>query len=288
MEILHTSKDLSSLPQKTLSDCVAGRWYHGHRVFILKTDSAINPLDHVTEYAAVSLNIFERIIAFIYHLFNQNYFSKISAFYDDDHLIDNHAIVLDTDSVAAVIKKGSDSAKKSAVIPESPLAENHDLDRVEEFMRKQNEKEAEIIANVFLDLTALEIIFTDLEQPQNFIMMDELKEAASFANEYIQKNANEDSIEFSKDTFSDHSLLSHFDTLIAATRRLVTSEKIKGYIVNSDKTVIKIALNDQSELLQKESFVNKDVLVKTIIIPAFKKIRDSEEAENKPVANPEI
>lgn len=60
--------DIKSIPVEIKNQCIAGRWYHFRRVYIVKADGVIQ---------AVTLNIFERMVKAIYTLFNKDYFTKI-------------------------------------------------------------------------------------------------------------------------------------------------------------------------------------------------------------------
>lgn len=266
MKAIATYDQLSSFPDATIKDWTEGRWYHAHRVTILKSDD---------QYTALSLNIFERIMASLYHFFNQNYFSKI--------LNSDTVTIIDPASMTSEDKKASDIAPGS---PPPNLADKTIDERFAEFERMQEEKKAkdlEEFQKMFRDIFALEIIYTDLEVPADR-EMNELIEASSFAEEYIQKNGKGDSIELNGDAFSGHLHLSHFDTLIAALRRLVLGKKIHGYVVDRENSVIKVALNSQSELSNQESFVDKKILTETIVIPGVAFLKDLDEPQNEEAA----
>lgn len=266
MKVIESHDKLSSFPDATIKDWTEGRWYHAHRVCILKSDD---------QYTALSLNIFERIMASLYHAFNQNYFSQL--------LNSDTVTIIDSASMTSETKKASDIAPGSPRGTEPlDLADMTIHERLAEFERTQAEKKAkdlEEFQKMFEDIFAIEMIYTDLEVPVNR-EMSELIEASSFAEEYIQKNGKGDSIELHRDAFSGHLHLSHFDTLIAALRHLVLGKKIHGFVVDRENSVIKVALNSQSELSNQQSFIDKKILMETIVIPGVAAMKDLDGLQN--------
>lgn len=251
MRVIESHDQLNGFTAKTINVCNEGRWFHAYRVCILKIeDSPTKIIDD--RYTAVSLNIFERIAAFFYRLFNQNYFFPLTC---------NNVKLLN-----------------------SPFLDDRTIDeRFAEFERKKQEKDAkdaEEVLQIINDIFAIETLYSDLEAPQD-IEMKEILEGASFAQEYIQNNASGDSMELKKESFSNHPHLSHFDTLIAVLRRLVFSNTITGFVVDKDNSVIQIALNNQSELLINSSFIDKKTLIDTLVKPFLKSLKEAESAEVK-------
>lgn len=258
MKVIQSSHQLSDLP---LQECAAGRWYHWNRITILKKD---------TEYMAISFDIFERMMAVLYSLFNQNYFSK--------KLNDDNVVVLSPDSFPPETRKTSAIAQDSALSSVTQVSKDDEADKIfSDFERKRKEKEAEDIQSMFIDLMAIEITFSGLEQPGFRDMnLAKLAQAASVLEEFIQKNAVGDSIEISNNDFTAHPLLNHFDTLVAASRRLVFSGKIRGYSVDTDKSLIKIALTDQSTIAHEDSFMDQEALLEKIVKPVVKSLREED------------
>lgn len=246
MKILDNKNNISAFENKIISDSQKGRWYCAHRVYILKKTQG---------YTAISLHIFERMMASLYHLFSKNYFSKI--------LNDKHVTIVNLNSLSSESKKTSEVAKKPATIPHSPKD-------VDEWERKNGELEAKQFAAAIADVLATEALYTHLKTPEKEIRLNELIEASSFVLKYIQTHAQGHSIDLTVDTFSNHVHLCHFDTIIAATRRLIFGNQIEGYEVDSTQQILHVALNNQSELVRKDNFVNKEALEKVIVKPIIK------------------
>lgn len=82
MKILSTQLYPYEFDNQLIQKFDEGRWYHLDRVFIFKTVENVNGItdlveDHsLTLYQAFSLNLAERIVAFVAQLFNPNYFSS--------------------------------------------------------------------------------------------------------------------------------------------------------------------------------------------------------------------
>lgn len=243
MKILSEKTFLPEMDNQIIQKCDEGRWYHLDRVFIIKTIEVIKDTSGTkTQYKAVSLNLAERIVAFVSQLFNPNYFSsQLKVF---------QATLLNSKEIQSTIEV------------EKPIMAKHKADF---------EAIKETVISILVDLMAVDVIFTGLNHPAR-IDMKELKEAAAFVEKHINEQANGHAIEFNKDTFSAHPHLNHFDTLIASLRYLVTSSKIIGYEVFQEASTVKIALNEQSEIVQNPSFISKDVLFNTTIKPAAKKL----------------
>lgn len=240
MKILSEKTYLLELDNKIIQQSDEGRWYHLDRVFILKTIETKGESTG-TNYKAISLNLAERIVAFVFQIFNQNYFySKLEVY---------QATVLNSKDL------------QSEMEAEKPIMEKRKAQTV-------------VIKNLFLEIIAEEVIFTGLKRPEETIDMNQLIEAASFVENYIQKHVKEHSIELDKDTFSAHPHLNHFDTIIAALRRLMMSGKIYGYEISERTSTVKVALNEQSEIVQHPSFINQNKLLQETVIPALKEKKD--------------
>lgn len=248
MRIITETKNLNTLDNKVITESAQGKWYHVYRVYILEADD---------KYVAVSLHIFERIAAFFYHLFHQNYFSKALNY--------KNVKVLDPCLLSPESKKAAAIGSKAEVAATPAL---------EQRMNEIREKETEALGNLISNLLAYEMLYTNLEQPPKKVELDRLIEASTFLENYIQKNATGDSIDLNTDHFSTHAHLNHFGTLIAVLRRLVAGSKVYGYEIDTAKSVVKIALNDHSDLVHKESFVTKDILINTTIKPTLKEMAE--------------
>lgn len=266
MRIITETKSLNTLDNKVIVESAQGKWYHVYRVYILEADD---------KYLAVSLPIFERIAAFFYRLFHQNYFSKALNY--------ENVKFLDFNNLQPENKKAAAIGQKAGVIAKPALKKDIEL---EQRLNEIREKEAEGVMSLFSDLLAEEMLYTDLEQPKERVELDKLIEASAFLEDYIQKNATGDSIDLNTNHFSTHAHLNHFGTLIAVLRRLVAGSKVCGYEIDTAKSVVKIALNDQSDLVHQESFVNKDVLINTTVKPTLKELTKQEKIEEVDTVDP--
>lgn len=291
MRIIDEHRNLNGLDHNTIQQSLAtGKWYHNH-VYILKTDCA---------YKAVSLNIFDRMMCFLFDLFNKSYLSF--------RLNEKNVEVLDPTSIRVSLmlasKKTStiaqqskseatpqpseDVVKSEGIDSNSEVEEDIESEEIEcddpdseieeeskiEKKSELTEIEKQVIKESFeiiLPAVAYHMFYPDLEIPKEIIKLGELSKLTAFVLDYVQKNAVNNSVDLSIDTFPQHEYLNHFDTLLMITRHLIFNKTIYGYEVDTEKSVIKITLKDQPDLVHGCSFMDRATFIKTIVRPSLEK-----------------
>lgn len=215
MKVLNEKTNLIDFDNQIIQKSNEGRWYHLDRVFIFKVVET-GPEFAKINYKAVSLNLAERIVAFVSQIFNPNYFSSAL------------------------------KASKATSLNSNDFQSIMETEKVIKKMEKDYEELASCINN-------LDSMFEALIHPNTWKGMKNLIEATSFVEKHIQENAKGHSIELDIDTFSKHPQINN--SMGTILHRLVISGKIYGYEIS--RGTIKVALDEQAEIIQLPTFVDR-------------------------------